>query len=106
VAGDGQALQIPGDDYTLLDLKGDADTGRWRRHSAARGAPLAVIRRDEARCARLRRECLPACAGLHIAGAARERQPTGRPGGARHGWVGDGNHVSDRTDRAREVLVP
>src|SRR5260370_41586517 len=47
---DGQALQdIVGCDYTLLDLKGDADTGALEAACHARGAPLAVIRRDEKR---------------------------------------------------------
>jgi 2-polyprenyl-6-methoxyphenol hydroxylase-like FAD-dependent oxidoreductase len=47
---DGQALQdILGDDYTLLDLRGDADTSALEAAFRARGAPLTVIRRDEKR---------------------------------------------------------
>ncbi|MFO1086912.1 MAG: FAD-dependent monooxygenase [Reyranellaceae bacterium] len=47
---DGQAMQdILGDDYTLLDLTGNADTAALEAAFRARGAPLEVIRRDEAR---------------------------------------------------------
>ncbi|MGE0580305.1 MAG: 2-polyprenyl-6-methoxyphenol hydroxylase, partial [Reyranella sp.] len=47
---DGQAMQdILGDDYTLLDLKGDADAVALEAAFRARGAPLKVIRRDEPR---------------------------------------------------------
>ncbi len=47
---DGQALQdILGDDYTLLDLRGDVDTSALEAAFQARGAPLAVIHRDEKR---------------------------------------------------------
>ena len=47
---DGQALQdILGDDYTLLDLRGDADISALEAAFRARGAPLSIIRRDEKR---------------------------------------------------------
>jgi hypothetical protein len=47
---DGQALQdILGDDYTLLDLRGDADTAALEAAFRERGAPLDVVRRDEKR---------------------------------------------------------
>jgi hypothetical protein len=47
---DGLALQdILGDDYTLLDLRGDADTAALEAAFGALGAPLGVVRRDEKR---------------------------------------------------------
>ncbi|MBL6615577.1 MAG: FAD-dependent monooxygenase [Reyranella sp.] len=47
---DGQALQdILGDDYTLLDLRGDADTAALEAAFRALDAPLSVVRRDEKR---------------------------------------------------------
>ena len=47
---DGSAMQdILGDDYTLLDLRGDCDTGPIEAAFAALGAPLSVIRRNEPR---------------------------------------------------------
>ncbi len=78
---DGQALQdILGDDYTLLDLKGDADTGALEAAFRARGAPLAVIRRDEARVRGVYgARCPPAAAGpAHRLARRGERQPTRR----------------------------
>src|SRR5262245_23491543 len=47
---DGQALQdILSDGYTLLDLRGDADTAALEAAFRAIGAPLGVVRRDEKR---------------------------------------------------------
>ncbi|HJQ59906.1 MAG TPA: FAD-dependent monooxygenase [Vineibacter sp.] len=47
---DGSAMQdILGDDYTLLDLRGDCETRQIEAAFSARGAPLAVVRRDEPR---------------------------------------------------------
>jgi|FEC22Drversion2_1045045.scaffolds.fasta_scaffold00172_18 2-polyprenyl-6-methoxyphenol hydroxylase-like FAD-dependent oxidoreductase len=47
---DGQALQdILGDDYTLLDLRGDADIAALEAAFRALDAPLSVVRRDEKR---------------------------------------------------------
>ena len=47
---DGLALQdILGDDYTLLDLRGDADTAALEAAFRAIGAPLGVVRRNEKR---------------------------------------------------------
>jgi 2-polyprenyl-6-methoxyphenol hydroxylase-like FAD-dependent oxidoreductase len=45
---DGAALQdVLGDDYTLLDLCGDADTKPFEKAFGAIGAPLEVVRMDE-----------------------------------------------------------
>ncbi|MCW5748865.1 MAG: FAD-dependent monooxygenase [Alphaproteobacteria bacterium] len=47
---DGRALQdILGDDYTLLDLRGDCDARPLQAAFRALGAPLDVVRRDEPR---------------------------------------------------------
>jgi 2-polyprenyl-6-methoxyphenol hydroxylase-like FAD-dependent oxidoreductase len=47
---DGSAMQdILGNDYTLLDLRGDADTTALQQAFRARNAPLAIIRRNEPR---------------------------------------------------------
>jgi 2-polyprenyl-6-methoxyphenol hydroxylase-like FAD-dependent oxidoreductase len=47
---DGQALQdILGEDYTLLDLRGNAETAALEAAFRARGAPLQIIHRDEER---------------------------------------------------------
>jgi len=47
---DGQAMQdVLGDDYTLLDLSGDADTAGLEAAFRARSVPLEVVRRDEPR---------------------------------------------------------
>jgi 2-polyprenyl-6-methoxyphenol hydroxylase-like FAD-dependent oxidoreductase len=47
---DGRALQdVLGDDYTLLDLRGDCDTAPIEAAFHARGAPLKSLHLDEAR---------------------------------------------------------
>jgi hypothetical protein len=106
---DGQALQdILGDDYTLLDLIGDADTAALEAAFRARGAPLAVIRRDEPRV----RDVYGASVfllrpDLHIAwrGEGAPSDPVGLAALAT-GWVGERNRISDRADRVREVTNP
>ena len=93
---DGQALQdILGDDYTLLDLKGDAETGALEAAFRARAAPLAVIRRDEKRV----REVYGASVfllrpDLHIVwrGDAAPADPVGLAALAT-GWVGEKNRI-------------
>jgi hypothetical protein len=102
---DGLALQdILGDDYTLLDLKGDADTGALEAAFRARGAPLSVIRRDEARV----RDVYGASVfllrpDLHIVwrGDGAPSDPEGLAALAT-GWVGDRKR-NDRADRMSEV---
>src|SRR5208282_1282152 len=45
---DGRAIQdVLGDDYTLLDLRGDCQTEALERAFRALGAPLSVLRLDE-----------------------------------------------------------
>jgi hypothetical protein len=47
---DGRAMQdILGDDYTLLDLKGDCEAAPLVAAFKARGAPLKVLHLDEPR---------------------------------------------------------
>jgi 2-polyprenyl-6-methoxyphenol hydroxylase-like FAD-dependent oxidoreductase len=47
---EGRAMQdVLGDDYTLLDLRGDCDTAPLEAAFRALGAPLKVLRLDEAR---------------------------------------------------------
>ena len=47
---DGAAMQdVLGDDYTLLDLRGDCDASGLQAAFAALGAPLSVLRRNEPR---------------------------------------------------------
>ena len=47
---DGRAMQdVLGNDYTLLDLKGDCDATALARAFQARGAPLEILHLDEAR---------------------------------------------------------
>ena len=47
---DGRALQdVLGDDYTFLDLRGDCETAALEAAFSSVGAPLAVLRLDEAR---------------------------------------------------------
>jgi hypothetical protein len=96
---DGQALQdILGDDYTLLDLKGDADTAALEAAFRARGAPLAVIRRDEKRV----REVYGAGVfllrpDLHVVWRGNAAPPDPARLAARAtGWLGDGRQVADR----------
>ena len=106
---DGQALQdILGDDYTLLDLKGDADTTAIESAFRARGAPLAVIRRDEPRVRGVYGASVFLLRpDLHIVwrGDGAPTDPAGLAARAT-GWVGDGNRMADRADRTHEVPVP
>ena len=106
---DGQALQdIVGDDYTLLDLKGDADTMAIESAFRARGAPLAVIRRDEPRVRGVYGASVFLLRpDLHIVwrGDGAPTDPAGLAARAT-GWVGDGNRMADRADRTHEVPVP
>ena len=106
---DGQALQdILGDDYTLLDLKGDADTAALEAAFRARGAPLSVVRRNEPRVRGVYGASLFLLRpDLHIVWRG-DRAPTDPAGLAAlaTGWVGDRNRISDRADRVREVPVP
>lgn len=106
---DGQALQdILGDDYTLLDLKGDADTMAIESAFRARGAPLAVIRRDEPRVRGVYGASVFLLRpDLHIVwrGDGAPTDPAGLAARAT-GWVGDGNRMADRADRTHEVPVP
>jgi 2-polyprenyl-6-methoxyphenol hydroxylase-like FAD-dependent oxidoreductase len=47
---DGRAMQdVLGDDFTLLDLRGDCDTRSLETAFRATGAPLMIVRRDELR---------------------------------------------------------
>jgi hypothetical protein len=106
---DGQALQdIVGCDYTLLDLKGDADTSALEAAFRARGAPLAVIRRDEKRV----RDVYGASVfllrpDLHIVWRG-EAAPTDAAGLAAlaTGWVGDRIRINADAERPREAPVP
>ena len=106
---DGQALQdILGDDYTLLDLKGDADTTAIEAAFRARGAPLAVIRRDEPRVRGVYGASVFLLRpDLHIVwrGDGAPTDPAGLAARAT-GWVGDRNRMADRADRTHEVPVP
>jgi 2-polyprenyl-6-methoxyphenol hydroxylase-like FAD-dependent oxidoreductase len=106
---DGQALQdILGDDYTLLDLKGDADTTAIESAFRARGAPLAVIRRDEPRVRGVYGASVFLLRpDLHIVwrGDGAPTDPAGLAARAT-GWGGDRNRMADRADRTHEVPVP
>jgi len=106
---DGRALQdILGDDYTLLDLKGDADTTAIEAAFRARGASLAVIRRDEPRVRGVYGASFFLLRpDLHIVwrGDGAPTDPAGLAGRAT-GWVGDRNRMADRADRTHEVPVP
>jgi hypothetical protein len=106
---DGQALQdILGNDYTLLDLRGDADSSALEAAFRARSAPLSVVRRDEKRV----REVYGASVfllrpDLHIVWRGDEvpPDPTGLAALAT-GWVGHSSRMSEGVARAREVRVP
>jgi hypothetical protein len=83
-----------GDDYTVLDLRGDADTSALEAAFRARGAPLTVIHRDEKRV----REVYGASVfllrpDLHIAwrGDGAPLDPAGLAAIAT-GWVGHTRH--------------
>lgn len=106
---DGQALQdILGDDYTLLDLRGDADTSALEAAFRARGAPLAVIHRDEKRV----RDVYGASVfllrpDLHIVWRGDEA-PSDAAGLAAlaTGWVERISPVAENSVQAREVSIP
>jgi hypothetical protein len=106
---DGQALQdILGDDYTLLDLRGDADTTALEAAFRARGAPLTVIRRDEKRV----RDVYGASVfllrpDLHIAWRGDGAPPDAAGLAAlATGWVGRTSPMTGSAVQAREVRVP
>ena len=103
---DGKALQdILGDDYTLLDLEGDADAAALEAAFRARGAPLAVIRRDEKRVRDIYGASLFLLRpDLHIVWRGNE-SPTDPSGLAAlaTGWVGDGKNHHDRAPWIHEV---
>jgi 2-polyprenyl-6-methoxyphenol hydroxylase-like FAD-dependent oxidoreductase len=105
---DGQALQdILGDDYTVLDLKGDADTAAIEAAFRARGAPLQVVRRDEARVRGVYGASLFLLRpDLHIVwrGDASPNDPTGLAALAT-GWTGEAGGASRAALRAVEVRV-
>ena len=99
---DGQALQdILGDDYTLLDLKGDAETASLEAAFRARGAPLAVIRRDEPRVRGVYGASVFLLRpDLHIVwrGDGAPTDPAGLAALAT-GWVGDRNRMTADAER-------
>jgi hypothetical protein len=105
---DGKALQdILGDDYTLLDLKGDADTASLEAAFRARGAALAVIRRDEPRVRGVYGASVFLLRpDLHIVWRS-DGAPSDAEGLAAlaTGWVGDRNRVSERAVRTSGVPV-
>jgi 2-polyprenyl-6-methoxyphenol hydroxylase-like FAD-dependent oxidoreductase len=103
---DGQALQdILGDDYTLLDLKGDADTGALEAAFGDLGAPLQVIRRDEQRLRTVYGASVFLLRpDLHIVW----RGDSAPPGAAAlaalaTGWIGDKNWMVATPERARRA---
>ena len=107
---DGKALQdILGDDYTLLDLKGDADTAALEAAFRTRGAPLKVIRRDEQRVRDVYGASLFLLRpDLHIAwrGDAAPADPVGLAALAT-GWVGDDDKLhEDRLAVRRHERLP
>jgi hypothetical protein len=105
---DGQALQdILGDDYTLLELRGDADTASLEEAFRTRGAPLAVVRRDEPRV----RDVYGASVfllrpDLHIVwrGDGMPADPVGLVMLAT-GWVGGGSRMAGTGEPICEVPV-
>jgi 2-polyprenyl-6-methoxyphenol hydroxylase-like FAD-dependent oxidoreductase len=106
---DGQALQdILGDDYTLLDLKGDSDTAALEAAFRARGAPLAVIRRNEPRVRGVYGASVFLLRpDLHI--VWRDDKAPADPvelAALATGWVGDSNPMGDRAHRVRAAPVP
>jgi len=105
---DGQALQdILGNDYTLLDLRGDADTLALEAAFRARGAPLTVIRRDEKRV----REVYGACVfllrpDLHIVWRGDGAPPDAAGLAAlATGWVGRTGPMTEGAVHACKVRV-
>jgi 2-polyprenyl-6-methoxyphenol hydroxylase-like FAD-dependent oxidoreductase len=105
---DGHALQdILGDHYTLLDLRGDADTLALEAAFRARGAPLTVIRRDEKRV----REVYGACVfllrpDLHIVWRGDGAPPDAAGLAAvATGWVGRTGPMTEGAVHARKVRV-
>ena len=106
---DGQALQdILGEHYSLLDLKGDAETASLEEAFRARGAPLAVIRRHEPRVRGVYGASVFLLRpDLHIVWRG-DGAPTDAAGLAAlaTGWVGGRKMINDPADRARKVPVP
>ncbi|MFO1162181.1 MAG: FAD-dependent monooxygenase [Reyranellaceae bacterium] len=104
---DGHALQdILGDGYTVLDLRGDADTAALEVALRARGAPFEVLRRDEKRVRDVYGASLFLLRpDLHIVwrGNAPPGDPTGLAALAT-GWAGKSAGES-RTDSRTEVRV-
>ena len=74
---DGTALQdVTGNDYTLLDLSGSAESGHLERAFASIGAPLSVVRREEPHAAEvLGRSVLLLRPDLHIGWSGSELPP-------------------------------
>jgi len=105
---DGLALQdILGDDFTLLDLRGDADTSALEAAFQARSAPLSVIHRDEKRV----RDVYGASVfllrpDLHIVWRGDGAPPDAAGLAAlATGWVGHTSPMTEGTVQAREVRV-
>jgi hypothetical protein len=106
---DGTALQdILGDDYTLLDLTGRADTAALETAFRARGAPLAVVRRDEPRVRGVYGASIFLLRpDLHIVWRGDEAPSDPEDLAVlATGWVGDRNRTTADTERLSEVSVP
>ena len=105
---DGQALQdILGDDYTLLDLRGDADTSALEAAFGNLGAPLRVIRRDEKRVhAVYGASVFLLRPDLHIVWRGDAPPPDAAALAAlATGWIGDKKWMNRGDDRTREASV-
>jgi hypothetical protein len=105
---DGQALQdILGNDYTLLDLRGDADTSALEAAFQARGAPLIVIHRDEKRVRDVYGANLFLLRpDLHIAWRGDGAPPDAAGLAAlATGWVGRASPMTESAVQANEVRV-
>ena len=92
---DGRAMQdVLGDDYTLLDLRGDCDAAPLVPAFRALGAPLEVLHLDEARVRRrLRRVGVPAATGPAYRLARR--------------WTAPGTQIGpSRIDHGHRTRVP
>jgi hypothetical protein len=104
----GQAMQdILGDDYTLLDLRGDTDTTALEAAFRARGAPLQAIHRDEERLRNVYGKSLFLLRpDLHIVWRG-ERPPVDPAGLAAlaTGWDGEGSVKARDETQAHEVRV-